>query len=964
MANPEELRKEMEALWEESRQLRDRLGKVETGLRDLARRLVVEQIAPGSPDAGPAKAPSPVPPPLPRPAVTVPPPLPPVLAEKVTPPVVSPSAPSGMPAPAVDGPMHLPPPLPRPAPPAPAPQPGPVLQPPQDPPAAVAPQLPAAPQDSFEMRAFMYWAVRLGVGCLLLAVIYGAVHLYQTITPRLGPAGKMGLLYAASFGIVGAGAWLRRRDTIGGRMQNFAAVVEGGGFGAVYFTTLAGHVFAPLRIFDSAALVLGLLFAWGALILFLAERRDSPTLATVALLGAGLSASLMPGSWIALGGTAAFAALAAGQWWRRGWVGPTVAALVASYGGYAYWRHQVSSFVVPEAPFLNEALLLTLYLAIFTAGVFAPQPGRSVLRTAFLTANNVAGYCLLARLIAEAHPLWFWRYNLFAGILLLALAALAHQRLGRAEANAFRVQGLILGTFAIVSYFSGWQLGLMLCLEGLALAAAASWRDSRLLLVAGLLASGLGLLAQFATPALTTQAALVGGAASVAFLLGAAWICLHRPLAESREHPVWFAAGADAWAVLAAGLGARLLVREIDVHDLPLSLAVWGLLLTAAHRLIAARALPALGFLTHGAGVGIWAAQEFHQWIAGLGPRLHLTALGLVAISFALDLERRLRRVAWYLPTAPLAMAASVVCLRHFLDWNAFALASAALAAAWVAYGWKARDRYFALGGLLLGAVGCAIALGRQLESVGPGIWPILALALTPLALRELAHRLPGAAEEYLSCFRYVGAQTALQVFLWALVAVPDPWKPLAFAGIALAAALLGLRWPASPAFGSCAAATALTLLFTLAGFARPLHWSQAAALALAFAATEVARAGGKLTEIVGNLLNLLRGGLLAFGFLWVTMRLRSEENAALFTAVAWTLYALLLMVVGLWRRDRLVRLAALGIFGLTIARVLVYETWRLGPLYKVASFVTLGAVLIGLGYVYTKYQDKLRKWL
>ncbi|MBS0658761.1 MAG: DUF2339 domain-containing protein [Verrucomicrobia bacterium] len=969
MSNPDPLRQELQALQQETQFLRQRLGAVEARLAQLA-----ASAAPAVPPALPPALATPAPiAPQPRRVVLQPPPLPDVVAAGTAlPPVVpaagaapvtahesaSPLEPRALPA-LLAVPQTAAPPLP----PLPA----------AVPPAQLPPQLPAEPkrEESFELRIFVYWGVRVAIGLLLLGVVYFAVYLYQTHIPRLGPGAKMALLYLASGGLLGCGEWLRRRAGEEPRMQTFAAIVEGGGFGAVYFTTLAGHVFAPLRIFESAALTLGLLFGLGAFVLWWAERRDAAPLATVALLSAGLSAAVMPGSWIALLGTAVFAALGVGQWWRLGWIGPSVASLVASYGAYGWWRYQVGLGLSPTGNFATEAVLLALYWLIFTAGVLAPREARAALRTAFLTANNVAAYCLLARIIAAEHPTWFWRFTLASGVLLLVLAAQAHRRLGTSEANAYRVQGLILGTLAIVSYFSGWQLGLMLCLESLALAAAASWRDSRLFLVAGWLAGALGVLAQVDYAALTTTSALVGGGASAACLLGAAWIALHRPLAEARSHAGWFTTAAEVWSVLAAGLGVLLLVREADAHSsiwLAVALGLWGLALTLAHQAVAARALPIAGFLIHLGGFAVWGGLELQR---KLGRPLELAAwvpLAYTAFSIAHDLIRRWRATLLGLPTSALVMASSAVALAHFLDGNAWTLAAAGLAAGWVLYGWRFRDPVFAVGAQALLAAACLVALARELDHHGPGLWPTLALALAPVALRALAQRLVGSSyepadQEFVEHFRLAVVQTVVQLAFWVLVAVPDPWKPLAFASIALAAAALG-RWRGAPAGATTAAgAIALTLVFTLAGFGRALHWSQALALATAFAASEIARSGG-LSEVLTNLFALLRGGLLAFGFFWISLRLQSNANAALFTAIGWTLYALLLMVVGLWRRDRLVRMGALIVFALTIGRVLIYEAWSLGPLYRMASFMVLGFVLLLLGWVFTKYQDKLREWL
>jgi uncharacterized membrane protein len=37
---------------------------------------------------------------------------------------------------------------------------------------------------------------------------------------------------------------------------------------------------------------------------------------------------------------------------------------------------------------------------------------------------------------------------------------------------------------------------------------------------------------------------------------------------------------------------------------------------------------------------------------------------------------------------------------------------------------------------------------------------------------------------------------------------------------------------------------------------------------------------------------------------------------------------------------------------------------WTLETFYRVLSFMALGVVLVALGFIYNKYQEKIREWL
>jgi uncharacterized membrane protein len=43
---------------------------------------------------------------------------------------------------------------------------------------------------------------------------------------------------------------------------------------------------------------------------------------------------------------------------------------------------------------------------------------------------------------------------------------------------------------------------------------------------------------------------------------------------------------------------------------------------------------------------------------------------------------------------------------------------------------------------------------------------------------------------------------------------------------------------------------------------------------------------------------------------------------------------------------------------------VFVFDVWKLETIHRILSFMALGVVLLVLGFIYNKYQDKIRQWL
>src|SRR3984957_723196 len=68
-----------------------------------------------------------------------------------------------------------------------------------------------------------------------------------------------------------------------------------------------------------------------------------------------------------------------------------------------------------------------------------------------------------------------------------------------------------------------------------------------------------------------------------------------------------------------------------------------------------------------------------------------------------------------------------------------------------------------------------------------------------------------------------------------------------------------------------------------------------------------------------------------------------------------WLLYGAALMTVGFQRRSSFVRWQALILIAFTICKVFLYDVSQLGGSYRIVSFIGLGAVLLGISYIYQR---------
>jgi hypothetical protein len=98
---------------------------------------------------------------------------------------------------------------------------------------------------------------------------------------------------------------------------------------------------------------------------------------------------------------------------------------------------------------------------------------------------------------------------------------------------------------------------------------------------------------------------------------------------------------------------------------------------------------------------------------------------------------------------------------------------------------------------------------------------------------------------------------------------------------------------------------------------------------------------------------------------LWLFVSRGIDEHlSASYLAASWSVLALILFGCGIAMRERVYRWLGLGILACTIGRVMVVDVWKLEMIYRVLSFMALGIVLLLLGFVYSKYQEKIREWL
>ena len=89
---------------------------------------------------------------------------------------------------------------------------------------------------------------------------------------------------------------------------------------------------------------------------------------------------------------------------------------------------------------------------------------------------------------------------------------------------------------------------------------------------------------------------------------------------------------------------------------------------------------------------------------------------------------------------------------------------------------------------------------------------------------------------------------------------------------------------------------------------------------------------------------------------------LRNAQNLTL--SVLWGVYSGLLMLFGIIMRSKSSRLLAIIGLGIVIVKVFLYDASSLSDIYRIASFIFLGVILLVISFLFYKYKEKIKEFV
>lgn len=79
---------------------------------------------------------------------------------------------------------------------------------------------------------------------------------------------------------------------------------------------------------------------------------------------------------------------------------------------------------------------------------------------------------------------------------------------------------------------------------------------------------------------------------------------------------------------------------------------------------------------------------------------------------------------------------------------------------------------------------------------------------------------------------------------------------------------------------------------------------------------------------------------------------------------LSWSPEGIGLLALGFAARERTLRLSGLALLLICIGKVFFYDLRNLETLYRILSFIGLGATLLLASLIYTRFKEQLRKYM
>ena len=814
-------------------------------------------------------------------------------------------------------------------------------------------------------------------------------------------------LWLVSGGILGAGVWAERRD----RYRFFARGLIGAGWAALYATAYAIYAIPAARIVGNPFAGSLILLAVGGGMIAHSLRYRSQAITAVAYFSAFAALAVTPSSPFAVVSLIPLAASVLYLAAEFDWYAMALFGLIATYATCISRGSSDAPLAEVQALFLAYWLLFDLFdllrvkRRIVNGGVEWTYYG------------NLAGFTVLSYLAWAHHaPHRLWIASV-AGCALFLADSIARAILRppssfvetdgigeRLEAGSFEVSALVsavLGGMALVANVAGVWLSAGLALEAEVIYLLGVRFVSPFLRYLGIAAFGHSLArllwvapgktwtppavfhvvlfyvnrvlrrpnALMSTAAAVLVAMVIGIEAPVAWV-GCAWIVFAVLLFELKEIDF------RGQAYVLACAGALACIVRGDVWSLGISLA-----------LIYVSALRSRSIAMQSSGIAVALASAL-LWRGIPVDYLALSWFALTFVVLELANQEVPEELRWYVaPAGALALAGIVVT--HSVDF-----AQGPAQAVWISF--FASGAFCALAALraqrsellrqgFMAASAALTMAGVWLVAPDPYVtllWTGIALAVLELRFRSIA----AAAFALVYCRMLVfdlwhtpliSMPVAICAVYWLWYRVRDQ-RPLAtvvfwLAPIPLFCLVLREAGQSNAAPGFMTASLILLLAgirFDIRDARIQSYITAGMAFALAIGPHSIPIAGGTVAllyaaqAIAKKSPETKASMYLSLGATVLLSALLFDKISGGMLTVSWGFEGLILLGCGFGLRERVLRLQGLALLLVCILKLFLYDLRNLDTLPRILSFVALGAILLGVSWIYTRFRDHIKKLL
>ena len=860
-----------------------------------------------------------------------------------------------------------------------------------------------APRSGLDLEEVLgtNWLNKIGIGILVLGLAFFLAYQLQ----NLGPGGKVLLGIALSASMIGVGVRYETSE----RYRILARASAAGGWALLYFVSYAVYYVPAARVIDSRELDFFLMLAVAAAIVGYSLRYKSQATTALAFVLSYLTVGIHHTSFYSLAASVILAMTVVALALRMQWFALEIFGIVATYFNHYLWVSPVIGSMglnrVEFPEFRLSVLLLAFYWLLFRLSYIYRKVSNDGEERQSSAAALLNGFCFLGLLRYQSvHPEWAFWALLILGAVELALAGLAARRrriafvvlatLGSAllvAAFPFRYSGSDLSilwlvaaeTFLLVGVFTREIIFRRIGMLTVAIVSAQMIFVTGAPLLELRLSNRSDSIPDYAT-------AIVFAAGAFLCYLNSHWVRTRWPELFDQEFDsgllgsltyvggllsllgLWFAFPGMSTAVLWATLA--LLLGVLGKEFKQTSLAVQGnvIALAAIARLIT---------------LNLFSAEQWH----GISLRLitvSLTALLLYAAApFARSADEGTDKDGpWSIVTAAYTWAASI--LLGLLTW--YEVAPLNVAVVWMVLGLVLLEIGLSLNAGFLRTQGYSALVASFLQML---VVNLEAVAVPGEASSRISRVLPLAIAYYYTDWRlrrtgkgdakllrtgtffvYLGTITLAALLDFEL---QTPWVAAGWAALALIAitAAWGLnrRDYLHQSFLLAAAVAVRTMVynfFQLDRVGTSVLQSErvysGTAIALLFAALPFAFAlrPSKSRDAERFPLDIPPEQVFFFvPFILLTMLIALDSTRGQLT-VNWGIEGVAVFLFALWVGERSFRLAGLGLLLICAAKIFLIDVWGLDPQSKYITLIALGAALVLVSYLYTRYKEKIRQYL